>query len=438
MDWVEKELSGFHNGPYQKVCKQDDIGLKRLIIVGGGAAGFFAAIRAKTLGKDRLEVIVFESANKPLGKVKISGGGRCNVTHACFDPAQLVQYYPRNPKALRGLFSRFAPQNTVEWFESRGVKLKTEVDGRMFPITDDSQTIIDCLMREAERVGVQVRTGTPVTGLLQAPGGGFIVQTAKERIDAGRVLLATGSMQRALHWAEALGHSLIPQVPSLFTFNIKNPRLEELAGISFPHVSAHVSVDLPTGKKERITQEGPLLITHWGLSGPVILRLSAWGARLLFDTQYRARLTVDFLPKVHADTVRANLLAQKTDSPKKLVVNLCPMELPKRFWERLVIEEGVSPHTQWGEISNKNMNRLADALKACPFDIQGKGVFKDEFVTAGGIPLNEIDLKTMQSRKAEGLYFAGEIIDVDGLTGGFNFQNAWTTGWVAGEALGQI
>jgi predicted Rossmann fold flavoprotein len=235
-----------------------------------------------------------------------------------------------------------------------------------------------------------------------------------------------------------MGHSLIPQVPSLFTFNIKDPRIQDLAGISFPWVVAHLTVPGKSGKKEKLTQEGPLLITHWGLSGPVILRLSAWGARLLAERGYRAHLTVDLVPSLSPEEIRQRLLRQKADTPKKQVGNACPLELPRRFWERLATAEGLPSHTMWGEVANKQLNRLSETLKACPFDVQGKGMFKEEFVTAGGIPVSEIDLKTMESRKVPGLYFAGEIIDVDGLTGGFNFQNAWTTGWIAGETIGSL
>lgn len=402
---------------------------KQLLVIGGGAAGFFGAIQAKSVNPD-LAVTILESAPKPLGKVKISGGGRCNVTHACFDVDQLVQHYPRGAKALKSVFTRFGPKETIAWFESQGVRLKTEADGRIFPITDDSQTIIDCLWQTASSLGVSLQCQNPVEKLAKT-GSGYQVVTKQGVFQADFVLLSSGSNPRAYQWAKDLGHTVVDPVPSLFTFQIHNPLLENLSGISFSHVKA--KLDVP-GEKP-IVQEGPLLITHWGLSGPVVLRLSAWGARVLFKTHYQAKLYVDFVPKHSQEQVQQSLHQQKLESPQRHVGNENPFGLPKRFWEKLVQSVQLSPDQIWQSVSHKALNQLSERLKHCGFQIAGKGPFKEEFVTAGGILLNEIDFKTMESRCSKGLYLAGEVIDVDGLTGGFNFQNAWSTGWLAGNTL---
>lgn len=401
----------------------------RFVVVGGGAAGFFAAIHAKAACPD-MTVSILEAAPKVLGKVKISGGGRCNVTHACFDVDTLVQNYPRNARALKGVFSRFAPRDTVHWFESHGVSLKTEADGRMFPVTDESQTIIDCLVRTATDLGIQIHRETPVSAI-EKTASGFRIEAKGRSWEAESVLIATGSSPKAYRWLKDFGHQMIDPVPSLFTFEISDPRLEGLAGISFPMVKGRL--DLP-GEKP-VLQEGPLLITHWGLSGPLILRLSAWGARGLHQAGYRAEVMIDFLPDHPVETLQQDCLRHKSEHAKKFIANECPWPLPKRFWERLVESEDIPPNCPWGEVPNKSLNRLAETLKRCTFHISGKGVFKEEFVTAGGVPLKEINTQTMESRQVPGLYLAGEIIDVDGLTGGFNFQNAWSTGWIAGTSV---
>ncbi len=400
------------------------------IVIGGGAAGFFAAIRARQLAPHK-ELLLLEAAPKALGKVKISGGGRCNVTHACFDVGKLVQSYPRNPKALRTIFSRFGPQNTVSWFEDRGVALKTEADGRIFPVSDDSQTIINALLQSAQKAGVQIQTASPVKSLTYQPEEGFSVFCENVTWRAQSVLVACGGSPRAYPWLEAMGHSIIPPVPSLFSFNIQDPLLQDLAGISFPWVKGRLEV---AGEKP-LQQEGPLLITHWGLSGPVILRLSAWGARHLSKSHYQATLRLDLLPQSDYETCRQQLLDQKQHTPKRHLGTTCPWDLPKRFWQRILTNNEVSPELLWGDIANKTLNRLVEAVKVATLQVNGKGAFKDEFVTAGGVCLKEIDLSTMESKRVPGLFLAGEILDVDGLTGGFNFQNAWSTGWIAGEAM---
>lgn len=387
----------------------------QVIVVGGGAAGFFAALRAAELHPD-WRVTILESAAKPLGKVRISGGGRCNVTHDCPELSRLVTHYPRGGKQLRPVLARFGCPDTRRWFEERGVPLKVEADGRVFPVSDNSQTIIDCLTNEARRLKVEVVTRTPVSHLEQ----GFTV----EGRPADRVILACGSSPAGYRMAQKMGHSLIPPVPSLFTFSIADERLDGLQGISLPKVKATLG---------DITQEGPLLITHWGLSGPAVLKLSAWGARELADRSYQADLRVDMLPEMKDEELRQRLLGGKTSN--KQIGAVSPIPFPKRLWERWVACAGIDPKKPYSEVPDKALNKLTEAIKRAPFVIQGKGVFKEEFVTAGGVPLNEVDLDTMQSRKCPGLYLAGEILDVDGVTGGFNFQSAWATGWVAGSSV---
>ncbi|MBM3460975.1 MAG: NAD(P)/FAD-dependent oxidoreductase [Armatimonadetes bacterium] len=404
--------------------------MPRILVAGGGAAGYFAAIRAREVCS-RVEVALFESLSRPLGKVKISGGGRCNVTHHCFDAGRLVGFYPRGGRALRGVFERCGPLDVARWFESRGVRLKTEEDGRMFPITDSSQTIIDCLEREAARAGVQVALRRGLRAARRTAGG-FTVDFGgvEERGDA--LLLATGSNDAGYACVVALGHGLVRPVPSLFTFKVADPRLEGLAGVSVPRVVGRLVVP----EHPPVVQEGPLLVTHWGLSGPVVLRLSAWGARALHEVGYQATLLVDFFPDTGQEQVRATLFEAKARS-RKHAGNDCPWDFPRRLWESLLRHAGGDPEAAWPALPNKVLNRLAEELKRGSFRVSGKGAFKEEFVTAGGVPLDEVDLRTMESRCCPGLYLAGEILDVDALTGGFNFQNAWSTGWIAGSAAAE-
>ena len=404
----------------------------RVAVIGGGAAGFFAAIAcAETF--PNAQVTLFEASHTPLTKVRISGGGRCNVTHHCFDPALLVQHYPRGGRALRGAFSRFQPQDTVAWFRQQGVKLKTEADGRMFPVTNDSTTIVDCLWQTAQQLGVRVKTRAAVATLKRSPTGFQLQLKTGDSWACDRVLLATGSSPMGYRLAQSLGHTLVDPVPSLFTFNIRDPALHALAGIAIDPVVLKLSVP---GEKP-LTQTGPLLITHWGMSGPAVLKLSAWGARLLHGSKYQATLQINWLPALNADQVRQSLLRSKADWPKRAIANGCPFPLPKRFWQYLLQRVEIAADTPWTGISKKVINRLTQAINQGHYSISGKGIFKEEFVTCGGVRLKEINFKTMASRCCPGLYFAGEILDIDGITGGFNFQNAWTTGWLAGQAMGQ-
>lgn len=399
-----------------------------VIVIGGGAAGFFGAIACKeTYPKTR--VTLLEAGKTPLAKVRISGGGRCNVTHACFDPVEFIRNYPRGSKALRGPFTRFQAKHTVDWFTHRGVKLKTEADGRMFPITDDSETIVNCLLNSAKNAGVTVRTGAAVVGITKLERGFQVCLKSQEIYQCDRLLIATGSSPAGYNFAQQLGHTIIPPVPSLFTFNIADKLLQELAGISVDSVNLQL-----TGTS--LKQTGPLLITHWGISGPAVLKLSAWGARFLQECRYKTPLMIDWLPELNIDQLREILLQTKSEFGKRSPSSHCPINLPRRLWQYLIIRVGINPQRPWAELSKKHLNQLIEELKRSRHQITGKGVFKEEFVTCGGVNLKEIDFKTMGSRRCPGLYFAGEILDIDGVTGGFNFQNAWTTGWLAGQGMG--
>jgi predicted Rossmann fold flavoprotein len=405
----------------------------QIVVVGGGAAGFFGAIAAAET-HPHAQVTLLEASRQPLSKVRISGGGRCNVTHACFEPALLVQNYPRGSKALRGAFTRFQAKDTVEWFTSRGVQLKTEDDGRMFPNTDSSETIVDCLYHFARQAGVEVRIGTPVTAVVRSPSSFELMLKSGEGLTCDRLLLATGSNPQGYQLARSLGHQVEPPVPSLFTFNVLDPQLRDLAGVSVESVQAKLL--LPDQKT--LEQVGPLLITHWGLSGPAVLKLSAWGARVLHDRRYRATLQINWLPQANAEKLREKLLDSKTDQPRRTIPNYCPLSVPRRLWQYLAVRTGIGEDDRWADLSKKQAGQLVEALLQSRFAIEGKGVFKEEFVTCGGVNLKEVDFKTLESRCCPGLFFAGEILDIDGVTGGFNFQSAWTTSWLAGQAIGRI
>lgn len=403
---------------------------RQIAIVGGGASGFFAAITAAEASPD-CTVTIFEATAHLLAKVKVSGGGRCNVTHACFEPRELVQRYPRGGRELLGAFSRWQPRDTVAWFEARGVKLKIEADGRMFPVTDNSQTIVDCLMGAAQKAGVVIRTNCGVKMVERAQDGGFsLTTTPGETVTVDRLLLATGGNKSNAGFtiAAQFGHAIEPPVPSLFTFHVNDPRLKELSGVSVEDAATAVT---GTTLKER----GPLLVTHWGLSGPAILKLSAWGARALHDCGYKFTLRVNWAPQFNTETVRAALEAARAANPKKQIATWCPLGLPGRLWEKLVVAAGLAPDAIWNGIGNPALRALVAQVVEGEFAVNGKSMFKEEFVTCGGVRLTEVDFKTMESRLAPGLYFAGEFLDIDGITGGFNFQSAWTTGRLAGVAM---
>ena len=408
----------------------------RVVIVGGGAAGVFAAIAcAEKLGAVG-EVTIYEATAHPLAKVRVSGGGRCNVTHACFEPRELVKKYPRGGRELLGAFHRWQPRDTIAWFAERGVETKTEEDGRMFPVTDDSATIVECLMRAAESAGVRlvtsmgVRKAEPIGR--EGDAGFWMTLTDGSNVRCERLLLATGGNRSSAGFtiAEALGHTIEPLVPSLFTFHIDDARLIGLSGVSMENVVASVP-----GTKLR--ESGPMLVTHWGLSGPAILKLSAWGARELAGRNYEFPLAVNFAPPHTRDSLVRELTSVREKNMRKQIATWSPLPMPQRLWERLVTSAGIAPTTTWNGVSNAALATLATQLTNAELKVVGKSLFKEEFVTCGGVRLSEVDFRTMESRVCPGLHFAGEVLNIDGVTGGFNFQSAWTTGMLAGVAMAE-
>lgn len=418
-----------------------DTSPRQIAVIGGGAAGFFAAITAAEHGRD-VQVTVFEQGHRVLRKVKVSGGGRCNVTHACFEPRELVSYYPRGGRELLGAFHRWQPRDTFEWFVQRGVSLKTESDGRVFPESDNSQTIIDCLLDAARDAGVVVRTGIGVTSLDVDASGAFQLGLSDGgSARATRVCMASGSWQptsgrmatkrgaASSDWIVELGHTMTPLAPSLFAFDIRDWRLEGLAGLSVPQAQVRV---LPDGA----AQSGPVLLTHRGLSGPAILKLSSWEARALQQRGYRFDVAINWLGTTTPDEVAAAFTRQRHARGTATVAARGPFDiLPRRLWTRMVEAAGVSAATRWCELSRDAERALTGELIDARFEVRGKTTNKEEFVTCGGIRLDEVDFRTMESRLVPGLHFAGECLDIDGLTGGFNFQAAWTGGHIAGMAM---
>ena len=400
----------------------------KIIIIGGGAAGFFAAITAAE-ANPKANITILERGKNVLEKVKISGGGRCNVTHACFMPKELVKNYPRGDKALMSPFTRFAAGDTIEWFEKHNVKLKIEDDGRMFPITDDSQTIVDCLMGTAMKNGVKILRGYRVDRISPPTpkGGVFTLKTNEGDIECDKLVVATGSSKAIWDILQDLGHTLVKPVPSLFTFNIKDTRIEGLAGLSVENAEIKV-------ENSKLKAAGPLLITHWGMSGPAILRLSSWGARELNETQYNFNIKINWTGFYNTEEVKELLNDIKFES-KKQVSNTPQYNMPSRLWERLLKAAALPDTLRWADISKKHIQTLAEQLTQSVFTVKGKSTFKEEFVTAGGINLDEINFKTFESKLIPNLYFAGEVLDIDAITGGFNFQAAWTGGWHVGMAL---
>ena len=398
-------------------------------IIGGGAAGFFAALSCQQ-HHPQARVTLYEKTGKLLAKVKVSGGGRCNVTHACFTPSQLVKYYPRGGKSLKKPFAHFGPQETIDWFEARGVALHTEADGRMFPVTNRSQTIIDCLVEEAHRLGVAVRTHAAVQALCRTEAGHELTVN-DQLIIADRVIVATGGSPKrsGLEWLAALGHTIQAPVPSLFTFNMPQESITALPGLSVDHALVRIP-----GTK--LSSEGPLLITHWGLSGPAVLKLSAWGARPFSERNYAFSVQVNWLGQANEEQVRADVLEALPKMGKRKVINKNPFGLPQRLWQYLLDRAHVDPNGPWAEVSKKSRNALLHVLLNDTYVVSGKTTFKEEFVTCGGVSLSDVNLRTMESKVCSGLYFAGEVLDIDGVTGGFNFQAAWTTGFMAGKLAG--
>jgi hypothetical protein len=404
---------------------------KKLLVIGGGAAGFFCAINAAAFDHE-LEVIIIEKTTKLLSKVKVSGGGRCNVTHSCFSIAEMIKNYPRGENFLKKAFHRFFTTDTINWFGKRGVQLKTEADGRMFPVTNSSQTIIDCLMKEVNKYGIHVLMNKEVKKLSVVSSELSVEFANGEKMPANFVCVASGGFAKAIqfNWLKDLGHSIEEPVPSLFTFNIPDDPIKNLMGISVEKVIVKI-----LGIK--FSQQGPLLITHWGLSGPAVLKLSAFAARELHKANYDFKINVNWLPLFNEQTLKEKFLLIRNELASQKIVNRNPFFLPQRLWEYFLQQATINENIRWADLPAKHQNILIKILCAQEFHVKGKTTFKEEFVTSGGIKLNEIDSNTMQSKFIRNLYFAGEVIDVDGITGGFNFQHAWTSGWIAGKAIGE-
>lgn len=398
----------------------------KVAIIGGGAAGFFAAFSTKE-HHSNAEVIIFEKTDKLLSKVKISGGGRCNVTHACFHVNQLSRAYPRGGKSLKKAFGQFQPKDTIAWFSKRAVVLKTESDGRMFPNTDDSQTIIDCFLKEASMKNIRILKKHSVKRLIKENHGySLFFDDSQSFFD--KVIIATGGSPKidGFNWLKNIGHSIVSPLPSLFTFNMPTEPIKELMGLVVKDATVRV-------QGTKLAHKGPILITHWGMSGPAILKLSAWGARLLYEKKYQFQIQINWLSIKSEVDVHEILNATLENHPKKKISNTNPFGLPNRMWIHLLRKVQIDAHSLWLDLSKKNKNKLINILLNDVYAVSGKTTFKEEFVTCGGVSLSEVSFKTMESRLCKGLYFAGEVLDVDGITGGFNFQAAWTSGFIAGK-----
>ncbi|WP_196885983.1 NAD(P)/FAD-dependent oxidoreductase [Aureivirga sp. CE67] len=402
--------------------------MKKVIVIGGGAAGFFSAINIKE-NNPEMEVIILEKAKNVLQKVRISGGGRCNVTHACFIPKDLTKFYPRGNKELLGPFHTFMTGDTMEWFETRGVPLKIEEDNRVFPTSNDSESIASCLLEEADKLGVSVRTSMGVQKIKKEESG-WKIFTKEEVFESDYLVVTPGSSKPIWQLLEHLGHTIIPTVPSLFTFNIKDSRIKNLPGISVPKATVSVV-------GEKLTASGPLLITHWGMSGPGILKLSSFGARILAEKKYEYKIKVNWLSKSFSE-IEELLEEFKNTNPRKLVCQRSPfMEISKRLWEQFVVASKINDTSKWADLSRKQFQKLLEEVGSGIYTVQGKSTFKDEFVTAGGVDLKEINFKKFESKIHPTLFLAGEILNIDAVTGGFNFQNAWTGGYIIGQNLGK-
>ncbi len=400
-----------------------------IIIIGGGAAGFFTAINAAEMNRG-LKIAILERGKEVLSKVRISGGGRCNVTHAEFVPKELSQNYPRGEKELLGPFHSFMTGDTMEWFQKRGIELKIEDDGRIFPVSDSSESIINCFLSEIERLKINVLKNHSVQEL-QKIGETWNVRTNKGDFSAEKIMLATGSNPKMWKLLAKLGHSIVPAVPSLFTFNIKDERIKGLAGIA---TEASVRVKF-NSKEDKLESKGPLLITHWGMSGPAILKLSAWGARELYTENYKFQIIVNWLPEMTSEEIKEELKDLKFKEAKKKVAKYSRFGLPKRLWQSLVYAAGISSETTWAEVNKNQLEALIHQICEAEFEVDGKSTFKEEFVTAGGVDLKEVNFKTFESKLHKNLYLAGEVLNIDAITGGFNFQNAWTGGFLAAKAM---
>lgn len=398
----------------------------RVAIIGGGAAGFFSALSVKEHHPNS-KVTIFEKSNKLLSKVKVSGGGRCNVTHACFSPSQLSKSYPRGGKHLKKAFSIFQTKDTIEWFSRRGVELKAEEDGRMFPTTDNSQTIIDCFLKEASQKNIKILEQSPIRKIVPEKEG-YTLHLEGRSEHFNKVIIATGGSPKmsGFYWLQQLGHSISPPLPSLFTFNIPSDQVKILMGLVVENATVRI-------QGTKLSHSGPVLITHWGMSGPAILKLSAWGAREFAENNYNFNIQINWLSIKSDEDANEIIDNELPHMRKKKIMNACPFELPNRMWKFLLEKVGINPDSVWLELSKKNRNKLLNILLNDIYEVKGKTTFKEEFVTCGGIKLSDISFTSMESRVCKNLYFAGEVLDIDGITGGFNFQGAWTTGYIAGK-----
>lgn len=398
-----------------------------IAVIGGGAAGFFSALSCKA-HHPHARVTLYEKSRKLLSKVKISGGGRCNVTNACDNIAAFAKHYPRGEKQMKKALRHFSAADTIKWFADKGVDLVAEADQRMFPSTNDSQTIVDCLLQNVQSQGIAIKLRTAIQELKQEDKRFILTFEDKNQAKVDKVVIATGGSPKldGLLWLQTLGHSIISPVPSLFTFNMPHETIRSLMGVVLNPVAVKV-------QSTKLEAEGPLLITHWGMSGPAILKLSAWGARVLNEKDYRFKLQVNWLGNIKEHQLRTTFSASITNIRKRKIINGNPFQLPNRFWDFIIHKAGINGDTTWADLSKKSMNRLIDTLTNDTYDVSGKTTFKEEFVTCGGVSLTDINMETMESKKCPGMFFAGEVLDIDGITGGFNFQAAWTTGFIAGK-----
>ena len=405
---------------------------KHLVVIGGGASGFFCAVNAARMNP-ALKVIIIEKSNKLLSKVKVSGGGRCNVTHACFDIGEMSKRYPRGKNFVKKTFHQFFTTDTIKWFEERGVSLKTESDGRMFPVTDSSQTIIDCLLKEVNKYGIEIMMNAEVKNVVYKADHFEIRLSDSRLLTSDYLCIACGGYPKSLmfDWLKELGHTIEEPVPSLYTFNLPNNPITKLMGVSVKNVKVKII-------NSKLEQEGPLLITHWGLSGPAVLRMSAWGARELSDRKWEFTIAINWLPDYNEQTLRDKFQQLRRTIASQKIISKNPFDLPGRLWQFLAGQSGVIDEMRWTDLPTAFQNRFIKNLCAYECVVKGKTTFKEEFVTAGGIKLSEVDANTLMSKRVNNLFFAGEVLDVDGITGGFNFQHAWTSGFIAAKSIAKL
>jgi predicted Rossmann fold flavoprotein len=409
--------------------------MNRVLVVGGGAAGFFAAINAKEMNPN-LEIIILEKGKEVLQKVKISGGGRCNVTHACFEPKELVKFYPRGEKELLGPFHQFMTGDTFEWFDTNGIPLKIESDNRVFPESNSSQTIIDCFLKKTKELDISVLKNHGVTSIVKE-NDQWLVNTKEQQFVCDFLIIAAGSSKQVWKLSKSLGHSIVDPVPSLFTFNIKDARIKDLLGLSVPHATVKLKSTHQSVGQAQLEAFGPLLITHWGMSGPAVLKLSAFGARILAAMNYEYQVEVNWISQSTAETLEELQQIKKEQSRKQVVLKSPFSEIPRRLWERLVLASQIKPSQNWADVSKIQLQNLSEQLTKAVFQAKGKSTFKEEFVTAGGVELKEINFKRFESKLHNNLFFIGEVLNIDAVTGGFNFQNAWTGGYVVAKSIAE-